>query len=827
MLGSCYTKKLKDDQYLLDKNRVVSNNDKVDKEELKSVIKQRPNRKIFSVVKFHLLLHNSMDSARVAKREVRKIERKNKRITRKNIRKIAKNKISIPLKTNENFDSFGEKILYSIGEAPVILDEAMAGRTADQLHIFLIKKGYFNNSVRHTIAYPQMKILGLKLKKKRAEVTYIVEVQDPFRINHFSLTTEDTNLLTYVQKLKDNSKLRKGVIFDVDKLDDERDRIAEYLLNNGFYQFNKNYIKFYADSSESKNLVDVRMHIDLYKRKIPGTDTIQEFPHTLFRIGKIKIDYTQSSFSSSVSEYSFKGVDYVIKGKNDVNANLFYSCLFMKPGDVYSKQRQQQTFRKLTSLGVFQTANIVTELDTVKGKNQLVITIILNGAKRKDTRVEGNGTTSGSNFGIEGSLIFNHNNLFRGAEVLNIGLSGALESQPLFINDNTAENSNIPIDFQSFSNISSAFNTVEFGPEVSLTIPKLLFFSTYNYKDVSNTRTVIKVAVNYRIQSDFERGVQEVSYGYSWNVKGKYSHLFEPISFSAIEVRKSEAFQRRIDKLNDKLLAASFQNHIISSTRYRLVYNAPSSKSRKRTSLYYDGSVESAGNILNTFYNLTGRPKDPATDAYKIAGIQFAQFVKTQHDLRLYNRVNEKSSFVFRMLGGVGVPLQNLKAALPFEKSFFAGGTDKTRAWKARSLGPGSFRDSNVVFDKIGEILIEGNLEYRFDLLGFLDGALFVDAGNIWLMNEDSLRPGAAFKVNKFMNEIAIGAGFGIRVDLSFFLIRLDIAYPLKNPSLINGERWFFQPKDEYNSYLNTLSDRSRVPGLYTPQINIGIGYPF
>jgi len=175
----------------------------------------------------------------------------------------------------------------------------------------------------------------------------------------------------------------------------------------------------------------------------------------------------------------------------------------------------------------------------------------------------------------------------------------------------------------------------------------------------------------------------------------------------------------------------------------------------------------------------------------------------------------------------LGVPMQNLSAALPFEKSFFAGGTDKTRAWKARSLGPGSFRDSAVVFDKIGEILIEGNLEYRFDLLGFIDGALFVDAGNIWLMNEDSLRPGANFKANKFLGEIAIGAGFGIRVDLSFFLIRLDIAYPVKNPSLIEGERWFFQPKDEYNSFVQSLDNSSNLPGLYTPQINIGIGFPF
>lgn len=831
LLGSCYTKKLSEDQYLLDRNRVITNSDKVDKDDLKSVIKQRPNKKIFSFVKFHLILHNSMDSLKVAEREKSKIARKNKRIDRKNKRRLSKNKTLIQRKTSENFDSFGEKILYSIGEAPVVLNESMSRKTADQLHIYLIRKGFFNNTVRDSIIYIDKKYFGLK--KQRAEVNYLVEVEEPYRIQSIETITEDTVVYSYIKKLEATSKIKPGTVFDVDKLDDERERISTYLQNNGFYTFSKNYIKFYADSSTSNgNKVDLNLKIDLYKQKIAKTDSIANLPHSRYKIGGIRFDYVQSPYSKEFTDYSFKGIEYSIQGKNDINANLFYSCLFLKPGDIYSKQRQQQTFKKLTSLGVFRSVNIVTEADTTDGKHELIITILLQGAKRKDARIEGNGTTSGSNFGIEGSLVFNHNNVFRGAEVLHLGLSGSLESQPLFVNDNTADNSNIPIDFQSFSNISSAFNTIEFGPEVSLTIPKLLFFSTYKYKTVSNTKTVITASLNYQrrlnvTQLDFERGIQEVSYGYSWNVKDKFSHLLEPIAFSAVEVNKSEEFEDRISGLNDKLLAASFQNHIISSTRYRFVYNSPAVKSKKRTSLYYDGSIESAGNILNAFYTLTNQPKDPVLDAYKIVGIQFAQYVKTQHDLRLNNKINDKSSFVFRVLGGVGVPMQNLSDALPFEKSFFAGGTDKTRAWKARSLGPGSFRDSAIVFDKIGEILIEGNLEYRFDLLGFLDGALFVDAGNIWLMNEDSLRPGANFKANKFLSEIAIGAGFGIRVDLSFFLIRLDIAYPLKNPSLIEGERWFFQPKDEYNTFVNSLQNTSNLPGLYTPQINIGIGYPF
>lgn len=829
VVTSCYTRKLKDGQYLLDRNRIETNNSKVDKDNLSTVIKQRPNRKIFSVVKFHLMLHNSMDSTKVANREVKKVMRKNKRISRKNRRKVKRENDTIPLLTSKTFDSFGEKILYSIGESPVIYDSTISGRTADQLHLYLIRKGFFNNTVKDSVKYIDKKFFGLK--KKRAEVTYVVTVSDPYLINKIELSSIDYELLEVIKSISNKTLLKPNDIFDIDKMDDERVRITEYLLNHGYYKFNKDYIKFFVDSALGSSEVNIRMNIDLFKEKVLRTDSISEVPHRQYNIERVKVNYLQDKTSSNENAYFYKGIDFFVRGKNDINSNLIYKALLLKPGSLYSKQKQQQTFRKLNSLGVFRTVNILTDIDTTEGSDGLALTINLESDIRQNTKAEVNGTTSGSNFGIEGTVEYNIKNVFRGAEIFHIGVSGALESQPLFINDNTDDNSNSPIEFQSFSSISSSFNTIEFGPEMSLTIPSLLFINTNKFEQISNTTTVFSASLNYQrrigTQLDFERGIQELTYGYAWSMKDKYIHRFDPISFSAIEVNKSPEFEARIDLLNDKLLAASFQNHIISATRYRFIYNDPTASSRSRTTFYYDAMVESAGNLLSAFYKITDRPKDESIDAYRIAGIQFAQYIKTQHDFRMYNKINDKSSFALRFVGGLGIPMENLSDALPFEKSFFAGGTDKTRAWKARSLGPGSFRDSSVVFDKIGEVLLEGNVEYRFDLLGFLDGALFVDAGNIWLANPDSLRPGSDFKFNRFAGEIAIGAGFGIRVDLEFFLFRLDIAYPLKNPSLIVGERWFFQDKSEYNTYLNSLQSPQNVPGLYTPQINFGIGYPF
>ncbi|MEN9000919.1 MAG: BamA/TamA family outer membrane protein [Flavobacteriales bacterium] len=818
----------------MDKNKIETNNKEVDKAGLSSVIKQRPNRKIFSVVKFHLMLHNSWDSTRVANREVKKVKRKNKRIAKRNVRRVKRGKDTIPLKTSENYDSFGEKILYSIGEKPVVYSEKSAKNSANQLHLYLIRKGFFNNTVKDSLAYPKRKFLGISLgtKKKRAEVFYVVKVADPFRIKNIELRSKDADLLQEIKQYAGESLLKQKAIFDVDVLDQERDRIYTHLVNNGYYKFNKNYIKYFVDSTVGTNQVSIVLDIDLFKEKIAKSDSIRVTPHQKFTISQVQVNYTEDKFSEQRRTYFYKGIDFYIQGKNDIDANLFYRTLYLKPGDLYSKQKQQQMFKKLTSLGVFLTVNVLTEADSVENSNGLKLTIRVDGAKKQDYKLEANGTTSGGNFGIEGSFEYNFKNVFRGAEILNFGVAGALESQPLFLNDNTSENSNVPLDFSSFSNFFNGFNTIEFGPSVSLTIPRLLFVNTDRFLNISNTRTVVKLSVNYQRRLDqttldYERGIQELTYGYAWNIKKKFFHQFDPFTISAIEVEKSQAFTDRIDLLNDKLLRASFQPHIIASTRYRFVYNDPNSRNKSRTSIYYDANIESSGSALNALYKLTDRERDPVTNSYEIFGIQFAQYLKTQHDFRVYTKINDKSNFVARAVAGIGVPMENTSAALPFEKSFFAGGTDKTRAWKARSLGPGSFRDSVLNFDKIGEILLEGNAEYRFDLLGFLDGAVFVDAGNIWLMNEDSLRPGSQFKFENFLSEIAIGAGLGIRLDLDFFLIRLDVAYPLKNPSLAKGERWFFQPKDEYDAYLNTLSNSAAVPSLYSPQINVGIGFPF
>jgi outer membrane protein assembly factor BamA len=827
-LFSCYTSRLKEGEYLLDKNNIEINTKEIDADNLQTVLKQRPNKKILGMLKFHLLLHNIPDSTKVENKRYKKLVRKNNRRIKRNVKKLKKGKDTLQHKQLADITTFGYKLLYSIGESPVLVDSNEVNKASKQLHLYLIRKGFFNNTVKDSVHYLDKGFLGIK--RKRAKVYYTINVEAPYRVANYNIESKDEQVLNLIKTIKEDSKIKVGDVFDIDKISTERVRIADFLLNKGYYRFSKNYIDFYIDSTIGSNEVSIKMNVNLAKNKLSGKDSVYSSNHEKFYIKTVEVKYIQDIESKDTLSFEFMGVDYFVQGKNDIKVGLFHRTLHLMPGDLYSKVKEQQTFRDFTSYGLFKTVNIKSQIDR-SGGNNLKLIITLKENKKQQTRIDGNGTNSGSSFGLEGSFSYNHKNTFRGAEIFKIGVTGKLESQPLLVDNNTSNSTNLPVN-GSFTNISNTFNTIEFGPEVSLTIPKLMFIKTKKYSNVHHANTKISASLNYQRRInvnvlDYERGIQEVTFGYSWNVRDRISHLLEPLSFSAIEVNKSQDFSDRISSINDKLLAASFQNHIISATRYRFVYNELSVKKKSKTSFYYSGNFESSGSFLRNIFQMSGQEVDSITDSYSILGIRFSQYFKTSHDIRMYNVLNDKNTFVFRLQGGVGIPLANTKDGLPFEKSFFAGGTDKLRAWKARSLGPGSFRDSVLNFDKIGEILIEGNVEYRFDLLGFLDGALFIDAGNTWLITPDSLRPGSDFKIDNFVTEIAIGAGFGIRVDLDFFLLRFDLAFPLKNPSLIKGERWFYEPKDEYNTYLNTLVNPQNVPNLYRPQFNIGIGFPF
>lgn len=859
-LNSCsITKHVPEDQYLLDNNNFVIKQDtsllftkheNIDEEEMQNILKQKPNRKILGRVRFYLRLYNLSSEKRIVKHRVKqqkKADKKNKHIVKKNDKKklkvakkntrlkekgIKKDTIYPPIVFRpkppvEAKPTFGERVRES-GEKPIIIDSAKTVTSAKQLNIYLINKGYFNNKVDYKITYYPDTIqkrngkfkVKHKRKANRGEIDYLINLEKPYRIKNIDYTVSDTLLLSYLDSIDTLSVIKPNQIYDSEKLNEERERITDFLMDNGYKYFNKEFIYFKIDSNLNSNQVNVDLRIQNYKYKDPVYDTIIERNHAQYNIMKVEIF---PDFTIKANEYDFKDSLYFTKNISIISRKelafkpkLLYNSVRFMEGDLYKKEDVIATYKTLSSLGTFKSTSI--EFDTLEnGCNDLVARIRLQPAKTQSFTIATDGTHRNGLLGIEGRIAYSHKNIFKGAEKLQISLSGGVEMQQLLVDED--ENNEGLEDV--ISNLSS-FNTIEFGPVVSLTIPRFVFIGKL-FPKAYNPKTEFSGIINYQRRPDFTRNKENFSFGYVWHEKSPITYRFTPINISAIDIEKSDAFQAKIDELNDRLLAASYQDHIIASTKLSFTYNGQDIKKKQKHQYYFQSVFETAGNSLRAFYNVTNQPLNN-DGAYEFLGIRFAQFAKFSADFRHYNRFTDRIKVVSRIAGGVGIPLKNLNEALPFEKSFYSGGANGMRAWKARTLGPGSYYDSTRSFDKIGDIQLEGNFEIRFPISSWIEGATFLDAGNIWLINEDSLRTGAQFKTENFISEIGLGTGLGLRMDLDFFIIRFDFAFPLRNPALPKNERWINYGKlSDYSGY----EDGSTRGSFFPWQFNLGIGYPF
>jgi len=264
-------------------------------------------------------------------------------------------------------------------------------------------------------------------------------------------------------------------------------------------------------------------------------------------------------------------------------------------------------------------------------------------------------------------------------------------------------------------------------------------------------------------------------------------------------------------------LRDSYTDHVIAGAKLAYTWTTQDPNVRKRDVYFWRMVVQTSGNLLRALNDVTGQEQEMDTVGnrfYTFAGVRFAQFIKAESDVRWYHTIHEKSSMAFRLDAGVGVPFSNLEV-LPFETSFFSGGANSVRAWRARTLGPGSYTAPLDAFDRVGEIRIEANAEYRFKLIGYLEGALFCDVGNIWDLKEHTSRPGGQFQAGEFLSELAVGTGVGARLNFDFFIVRFDLGLQTKDPGLPPGQRWLFQTRDEDRPLGQLLN------------LNLGIGYPF
>lgn len=811
------TKKLLPDQYLVEKVEVINvKQTNIPKENFEAFFRQKPNRKLFRKVQFFVWWYNLFDEQKIARKKIKrnlKYDRINsermKRLEKKNAKRVKKAKQKKEPKLKDKENPMVIESIRDIGEPAIVYDSALTRQTLFQLSKYLFSKGYFDNSVTDSVK--------LIRQSKRAVVKYYLNPKQSYTISQISYDLRDKNLGELILKDTVNSVLKIGMQYDDEKFREERQRITDHATNNGYFYFENAYINYGADSNCTNHSVAMKIRLKKFSKTFSASnDSLVEVDHPRFKIANVYV--ITESLVGNPRDVIFKdtvvsrrkGLVFLLNKPLAYKRRIISSNTDIYKGQLYRKDSAQQTYKQLLGLGIFKNVTIQF-LVNQNNNNQLDCYIICNPLLKQSVTAETEGTNTSGNLGIDGSIVYQNRNFFKGGELVEIRLQGSVAAQkPLNSNEGAITGVD---DVNSVQKIQKTFNTIQFGPEISFSVPRAFFpFSLLPFRKDQQPRTFIKTSLNYQTRPEFSRIITNVDYGFSFKTYNRQlRHDIIPVEVYLVRANLLDSYTKLLKDYNDAFLLNSFQDHITTVSKYGLTFTSKeNSVTGKRAAFYAKLNLQSSGNILRALYKTTGQPTD-SMGRYLIIGIPFAQFLKTDADFRVYIPIRKRSRIVYRIAGGIGKPLANLNV-LPYEQSFFSGGPNGVRAWRARTLGPGDYdpRGSLTRFDKIGDILLEGNVEYRFHIIRSFHGALFVDAGNIWRLHPDPNKPGAEFVASKFVDEIAIGGGIGIRWDLTFFVLRFDVAAPLKDPKFAPGDRWTFDKK-----------------GWEYSVLNFGIGYPF
>ncbi|MBK9538766.1 MAG: BamA/TamA family outer membrane protein [Flavobacteriales bacterium] len=794
MAGCDPAKRVPAGRHLLVKATAKERANQVNQGDLSTLMKQRPNKRILGV-RFYLAVYNFPDPGSIARKKARKLERNEVN----NQRRIAKGR-----QPKEVGRTTGEWMREVVGEAPVVFDSALTDRTREQMLLYLLREGYFEARVTDTVEF----------RGRKAHVTYYVDAGEPYLLDTVTYTVDHGGIHEYVERTWEGSLLKPGDRFRAEHLDAERDRITGILKGLGYLYFTREQVSYDADTAVGDRKVKLAMRITRAPGRPPGP--LWGTPEgTIFYLDKMTVDASLSTRTGTVMPDALvhEGIAFLYRGRKPAyRPQALETALFVHPGDRFDQRMSDLTYKRLTNLRVFDRVDMVYDTVGIAAHDRVNCTVRLLPASQQSLSAEGFATNRGGFLGTSISLSYRHRNLFRSMGSVQAQLTLGLEAQQSFTGETTNAGDGNPL-----LGRGALFNTIEIGPEITFRFPQFLLpINRKRFARASAPRTTLGLLYNYQRRPDYNRTLAKLSFGYEWNESRTKTWTLNPVEVNVIRIPyRSPEFQEYLVQTNDPVLIDSYTDHLILGNRLMFTFNTQD-KIKKRDDFFVRTYLESSGNLMRLIGNTFSLPQTTDTAGntfYTLTGVRFAQFLKVDADLRYYRRIHEKSSLAFRMAGGVGIPLNNL-GVLPFETSYFVGGANGLRAWRARSVGPGSYPGELVAFDRIGEIRIEANAEYRFNLIGFVELALFADAANIWLLHEDERRPGSGFG-SDFLSELAIGTGLGLRLNFEFFLVRFDLGMKTKDPSYASGSRWLFErgAKDRTLSQLLNL--------------NLGIGYPF
>ncbi len=682
-----------------------------------------------------------------------------------------------------------------VGTPPVIYDSTLTVASAEQLHTALSNRGYMNNTVTYRVDADSV--------KRKARVAYDVTLGDPYYIRSIGYDIPNEELREIIMADSASFTVHAGDLLNYNQLDEWRQDITQNLRNKGYYAFNKEYITFMADTAAGSRAVDLTLNSrDPYRNDHMPYYT----DHEPFYVRNVVY---VTNFDPVEMHDGLWGVDtltmrngvQVYEGEDRyLRLDVLDECNHIEPGELYSAEAIDRTYRALGRLSVLKQINIdVRPVGEVDGVLMVDAYVLLQPDRTQTVSVSLEGTNSEGDLGFGVGLDYQHRDIFKGSEVLN---------------------AKFKVSYESISgNLSGLINNnySEYSAEVGLTFPKFMFpFLKRTFKRKIQASTAFTVNYDYQARPEYTRVIAGGAWRYQWTERSRrLAHTITLFDLSFISVPKyNDEFFNRI---SNPLLFYSYQDHLIMRMGYNFYRTNKAEMSVQQMGQFQRdvftirANAETAGNLLYGLSKATGQKADD-NGSYKALGIRYSQYVKADADYALTHYFDRRQSIAFHVGAGIAVPYGN-SDVLPFEKRFYSGGANSVRGWGVRTLGPGSYNSNNSLSNFIyqcGDIRFDVNLEYRAKLFWVVELGLFVDAGNIWTIKDYVDQPGGVFKFNKFYEQIAAAYGAGIRLDFKYFLVRVDMGMKAHNPAS-GQEHWpLFHPRFKRDS-----------------EFHFSVGYPF
>ena len=684
----------------------------------------------------------------------------------------------------------------SVGQAPRIYSEQEAMLTSKQLTGLLRSKGCFESTVTFDTA---------AIDGKDITICYHVRASQRYIVDEVEYYSNNADINKLIERLRSASLLKTGVPYDQDNLVNERARIVSELRDEGFFSAKLENITFRVDTTYDERKLSIEVLIDGSGLKVYHINNVFIYPEggvgpnsdTLIHVYNVRNRPVDFSFVHSEPL--------------TLNPQTISRVMMLFPGMTYRQRFVTSTYNSLRALRCIKYADITfTESPASNDTSPLLdahVRLIRQTQQRLSLSAEFTNASPltfndsasfifGGNLGIEAAMEYQHNNLFGGAELLNLKLSGLFE-----------------LPKQIFSSQGGTFydhfDAFETGIDLSLDMPVFLlpFANNISWQRIK-PHTTMSLGANYQYRYIYERVLANTTFGYTWNSDRNTQHQLLPVDLTFVRIiAMDNTYFARIQ--NDLRLKYQYSDHFILGARYAYAHTTQQTGTRQDFSVIHF-NVESAGNLLDAASGLLGAVTDE-NGVSQIFGSPYAQYVRFGGEYTRYHYLPGNSTFVSRIMLGVGLPYGN-SVAMPYEKSFFGGGPTTMRAWQLRRLGPGSYNAVDSAFERVGDLQLVLNLEGRFPIVSILEGAVFADMGNVWLLNESKQFPDGEIKWNSIPTEVAIGIGLGLRVNVSVTTLRLDFGIPLYDPSYAAGLRWRpFQTRWHLNQIVT----------------NIGLNYPF